>query len=214
MPQCGGMTLERGNNYLAAAAMARKRFLGYDQQALAEKLGAEMDESYFYCHFLSQPYRIHRATGDISKYRDGVWVDANSFVQTLTLLDLVCDSREDRRISGKWKSMGAFGGHVHQNLLESADPWARYLETHSAAFGEACRELNGERFPLGDDAYRIPLFERLCVVVQLWHGDEEFPAALRWLWDENASMYLKYETMYYAVDFIRGEIQERMETGK
>ena len=37
-------------------------------------------------------------------------------------------------------------------------------------------------------------------MLQLWFGDEEFPPNLRILWDENALLYLRYETMYFAVD--------------
>lgn len=206
--------MERGNNYAAAAAAARKRFLSYDQRALAEKLGAKTDEDYFYCRLLSRRYRICRSTGDISKYRDGAWVDGNGFEETLTLLDLVCDSRSERRASGRWKSMGSFGGQIHRSLLERADPWAAYLQAHTAAFAAACQALNGLPFPQGDIAYALPLFEELSVAVQLWYGDEEFPATLRWLWDENALMYLKYETMYYAAALIREEIQARMEAAE
>ena len=58
--------------------------------------------------------------------------------------------------------------------------------------------LGGQPFPKGDVAYILEIFDGLCVVVQLWLSDEEFPPRLRLLWDENASMYIRYETMYYA----------------
>ena len=48
-------------------------------------------------------------------------------------------------------------------------------------------------------------------MVQLWFGDEEFPASLRYLWDENALMYLKYETMYFARALLLRRIREKME---
>lgn len=50
------------------------------------------------------------------------------------------------------------------------------------------------------------MFEDLSVWMQFWQGDEEFPARLRWLWDENALMYLKYETMYYAVELLEDRL--------
>ena len=60
-------------------------------------------------------------------------------------------------------------------------------------------------------AYSIPVFDDLRLLIQLWFGDEEFPAQLRYLWDENALMYLKYETMYYAVPLVLNRIKECME---
>ena len=138
-------------------------------------------------------------------------MDANSFGEVLTLLDLVCDSREDRCPSGRWKNMRDFGHGFHQTLLEQRDPWAERFQACPEAFSRACQRLGGERYPLGDATYSIPVFDRLRLLVQLWFGDEEFPAQLRYLWDENALQYLKYETMYYAVPLVLKRIVECME---
>ena len=43
----------------------------------------------------------------------------------------------------------------------------------------------------------------LEIGIFFWHGDEEFPAQLRFYWDENAPMYLKYETMHYTLGYLR-----------
>ena len=59
-------------------------------------------------------------------------------------------------------------------------------------------------------AYRFRVFEDLTLVVQLWLGDEEFPPNLRFLWDENALMYLRYETMHYAKGLLLKRIREAM----
>lgn len=202
--------MERRDNYAIAAQRAKKLFLEYDQPLLARKLGAKMDEDYFYTTFLSEPWRIHRRTGDMSRRSGETWVDANSFDEVLTLLDLVCDSRADRHPSGNWKNMRDFGHGFHQSLLEGRDPLAEKFQARSEAFARACEDLGGERYPLGDVAYSIPVFEDLRLLVQLWFGDEEFNAQLRFLWDENALMYLKYETMYYALPLVLERIRERM----
>lgn len=202
--------MEHRNNYAAAAAQARALFAGYDHPAIAKKLGARLDDDYLYTNMLSQDYRIHRKTGEISTRTGDVWRPVEGFNETLTLLDLVCDSWEDRFLAGKWKNMSSFGLQFHQTMLEQADPWAAYLQAYPAELKRACAALNASPAPYGDCAYVIPLFEDLGVMLQLWYGDEEFPASVRWLWDENALMYLKYETMYYAVGMIRAEI-ERLE---
>lgn len=204
--------MERRDNYAIAAAQARKLFSGYDHEALARKLRAKLDETYLYVTMLSEPYRIHRITGDISRFVNGEWVEANSFQESLTLLDLVCDSREDRRPSGSWKSIQDFGSQVHRSLGEpQRNPLADYLEANALRFSAACLSLGGRKYHLGDEAYAIELFDGLRVLVQLWFGDEEFPAQLRWLWDENAIQYLKYETMYYAAGLISDRIKEKMQ---
>ncbi len=203
--------MERRDNYAITVQRAKALFLEYDQRLLARKLGAEMDGEFFYTTFLSEPCRIHRATGDISRFHRGSWVEANSYDEVLTLLDLVCDSKEDRHLSGRWKNMRDFGHGFHQSLLEQRDPWAERFQAQPETFAKACESLGGEKYPLGDVAYSIPVFDDLRLLIQLWFGDEEFPAQLRYLWDENALMYLKYETMYYAVPLVLNRIKECME---
>lgn len=203
--------MERRDNYAITAARVRQLFAEYDQQALARKVGAELDGEYFYVDFLSERYRIHRLTGDISRFHGDAWVEANSFGEVLTLMDLICDSREDRHPTGNWRNMRDFGHGFHQQLLEQRDPWAERFQEQPEMFAKACEALGGEKYPLGDVAYAIPVFGDLRVLIQLWFGDEEFPAQLRYLWDENALQYLKYETMFYAVPLVLKRIQEQME---
>lgn len=203
--------MERRDNYAITAARVRQLFAEYDHQALAKKIGAELDGEYFYTCFLSEPYRVHRLTGDISRFHGDAWVEANSFGEVLTLMDLICDSREDRHPSGNWKNMRDFGHGFHQQLLEQRDPWADRFQEQPEMFARACESLGGEKYPRGDVAYALPVFGDLRLLIQLWFGDEEFPAQLRWLWDENALQYLKYETMFYAIPLVLKRIQEQME---
>ena len=200
-----------GNNYLIHAGQAKERFTTYDQDKLIAKLKLRHDADYLYTTMLSEPYRIHRRTGAISRLTENGWVGAESYGEVMTLLDLVCDSREDRHIRGNWKSMGDFGLMFHRSLVEpKRDPWADKFEADPDGFRKACEAMDGRPFPQGDIAYVIELFDGLSVLVQLWFGDEEFPAGLRFLWDENALMYLKYETMHFAKGMLLEKIAERM----
>lgn len=202
--------MERRDNYQIQADRAKQLFLRFDQQKLIRKFGLKADATYLYVNFLCKLYRIHRETADIS-YREGeAWKDGNSFGEVMTLLDLVCDSREDRYLSGRWKDMLSFGRMFHGNLLNERDPWAVKFDADPEGLRRACLALNGKLFPQGDVAYAIELFDGLQVVVQLWQSDEEFPPSLRFLWDENALMYLKYETMHFARGLILQRILEKI----
>ena len=203
--------MERTNNYSLQAAQAKRYFLTYDQDALIRKLGLEYDEEYLYPVLFSCRYRLSRKTGDLEREGNGVWQDANTHEEVMTLLDFVCDSREGRFVSGRWKNMADFGHAFHQSLLEERDPNAELFQSRQAAFRRACEALGGKPMPTGDIAYAIEVFDGLPVLVQLWFGDEEFPASLRFLWDENALMYLKYETMYYARNLLLRRLKENME---
>lgn len=204
--------MKQWDNYAVQASNARELFLTYDHAALAEKLHAQMDDAYLYTVFLSEKYRLSRVSGNIERFYDDGWISANSFSETLTLLDLVCDSRADRSLTFRWKHMSGFGLQFHQNLLENArDANAEIFEARLDSFRNACVAYGGKPYAMGDASYIFELFDGLCVVLQLWFADEDFPAQIRWYWDENALQYLKYETMYYAIDLVLNRILEHMD---
>ena len=203
--------MQRKDNYLIQASQAKQHFLTYDQMKLIRKLKAAADDDYLYVTFLQEPYRLNRKTGDVQRCLDGDWVDGNSFGEVMTLLDLVCDSREDRYLACRWRNMQDFGMMFHRNLLEDArDPWAQRFDADPEGLRRACLALGGEPIPQGDVAYAIELFDGLCIGVQLWHSDEEFPPSLRFLWDENAAMYIKYETMHFAKGLLLQRLEEQL----
>ncbi len=203
--------MKRRDNYAIQAQQARQRFLTYDQEKIIGKLRLQADETWLYIPMLGRMYRIGRKDGNFQRQAGDAWQDANTYEEVMTLLDLLCDSREDRHLSGRWKNMLSFGLMFHQNLLEEKDPWAERFQAEPEKFRKACLALGGVEMPQGDVSYAIELFDGLRICVQLWFGDEEFPPNLRYLWDENAMMYLKYETMYFARGMLLQRIKEEME---
>ena len=203
--------MERKDNYLIQANQAKQHFLTYDQQMLIRKLKVSADESYIYVTFLQEPYRINRKTGDIERRVSDSWVDGNSYEEVMTLLDLVCDSREDRWRTCRWRSMADMGLQFHQNLLEEKrDCVADLFDKDPEGVRRACEALHGRLISGADISYAIELFDGLEIGIQFWYGDDEFYPRLRYLWDENALMYIRYETMYFAVGLLLRRLQEHM----
>lgn len=197
------------DNYQIQAEGAKKHFLRYDQQKIIKKLKLKADENYLYTVLFSKPYRIERKTGNVSRRERDRWEEANTHAEVMTLMDLVCDSREDRYLSGRWKNMTSFGLMFHQNLMEDkADAWTLRFQENPEALRRACLALGGKPLPQGDVAYAMEIFDGLSIALQFWEGDEEFQPRVRYLWDENALMYLKYETMYFAVNLLLRRIGE------
>lgn len=200
--------MEPKDNYQLQAQQAQQYFLRYDQDALIKKLGLQWDAQYFYVNLIGNTYRICRENGTQQKREGTAWVDANSHREVMTLLDLVCDSREDRFVTGRLQSMESFGRMFHRDLLQNRkDPLAQRIQEDTVGFCRACEAMGGSPIPGGDAAYSIPLFEKLSVGLVFWQGDEEFYPRLRYLWDENALMYLKYETMYFALDLLLSRLK-------
>ena len=201
--------MERKNNYLIQAQQAKARFLTYDQEKLIRKFGLQADDAFLYVNLLCQQYRISRSTGHMEKRTAQLWQDGNTYEEVMTLLDLLCDSRDDRSLARQWQNMQSFGLQFHQNLLEEArDPFAAQIDADPGLLHRAAAALGAETVRGGDYGYAFELFDGLKIALLFWHGDEEFLPRVRYLWDANAKQYIRYETMYFAVTLLRRRIRE------
>ena len=135
--------MEKRDNYQIQMQQAKRHFLTYDQDMLIEKFHLKADMEYLFVNFLCKPYRINRQNGDIRVYRDGQWVDSNRYALAMTLLDILCDSRMDRHIAGKLRSMESFGHLFHQSMLEE-DPRGAKIQDRQPAFQKACVALGAK----------------------------------------------------------------------
>lgn len=196
------------DNYKIQFQNAQKFFLTYDQEKLIRKFRLKADENYLYLTMYNSPYRLCRRTGNLEKFKEA-WVDANTFGEVMTLLDILCDSKDDRFLTGKWMSTQMFGKYFHSGLLEPTfDELADTFDKHPGLLKKACKALGGRPIQGGDEAWAIPLMDGLEIGIFFWYADEEFPAQIRFFWDENALMYIKYETMHYTLGYLRSLLKQ------
>jgi len=191
------------DNYKIQLENAQKFFLTYDQEKLIRKFRLKADENYLYLTMFATPYRLSRHTGKLDRFEEH-WEDANTFGEVMTLLDILCDSRDDRWLTGRWVSTQMFGKYFHSGLLKPTfDELADSFDKVPGSLCKACKALGGHAIAGGDEAYAVEVMDGLEIGIFFWYADEEFPAQLRFFWDENALMYIKYETMHYTLGYLR-----------
>ncbi len=200
--------MEKTDNYTLQARQAQAYFLTYDQEKLIAKCNLSNDGNHLFSTLFGECYRIDRQTGQIQRKEQDAWQNA-SFNEIMTILDIVCDCREDRFLTGRWNGMQNFGHQFHQALLETEDPFAAYFDKNPSLFRKACESLGGTEIPGADMGYAIEVMLGLKIAVQFWFSDEEFPAQVRYFWDENALQYIRYETMYFAVGRLKSLLLAR-----
>ena len=191
------------DNYKIQLENAQKFFLTYDQEELIGKFRLKADEDFLYITMFSTAYRLNRHTGGLERFKE-TWEDANTFGEVMTMLDILCDSRDDRFLTGKWMSTQMFGKYFHSGLLEPTfDELADAFDKNPGSLERACSALGGRPIQGGDEAWAMEVMDGLRIGIFFWHADDEFPAQLRFFWDENAPMYIKYETMHYTLGYLR-----------
>ena len=189
--------MNRTNNYEIAKDNARKLFLNWDQERIIERCGLRADGEYLYIDFLRQPFCIRRATGEVENL--ALNRPAN-FEEALSIYDYLCRKGPLPGMAGTWRTVNSLK-HVAQS---NPDPvpfhqkWAVRYQERMPALSQALSEL-GAPFPKGDIACRFPIFPGFDAVFQFWEGDDEFLPSVQFLWDENATDYLYYETLYYVM---------------
>ncbi len=203
--------MERRDNYQIQMQQAKRRFVTYDQRELIRRCDLRHDSTYLYAKMLARSYRIDRKSGDVEYAQGDTWVSGNSFSEVLTLFDWMCDSRSDRCLAGRFIDPVTHGHYFHRELQEGLSSYADLFDRQPEAFCAACEALRGEKMPGGDISYAIELVDGLRILVQLWHGDEEFAPRLRCLWDENYSQYLRYETTWYAKGMLLQRLADQIQ---
>lgn len=194
------------------------RFLEYDQEQMIRHYDLKHDADWLYLGFVGRQYRISRSTGaaqwsECGFETEGADVHPASYNEAMTIYDILCYARADCHLSGRFCPVNSLEGVVHgsgvgQDLFW---PYAEFFDRNSGRLPAACERLGGKRQGKGDVAYQIPLFDFLPVVLQFWVSDEEFPASLKVMWDENILSYMHYETTFFAAHHLMERLKEEMQ---
>lgn len=95
------------------------------------------------------------------------------------------------------------GGNFFQGAGE-------YFTGKTDALGRACEKLGGKKLEKGDAAYELQMFPFFPLVLRFWDADEDFPASLQILVDQNILDYMHYETLMFALGHMLNRLKEEI----
>lgn len=203
----------RGSNYEIAKYQAQELFLRFDQEQLIEKMELEYDQHFLYIRFVGRMYRICRTTGKVEWTEDAFVSSFEAgFNEVLTIFDVLCYSKKDAQASGVLVNMKSLSG-IHGSSSSSIGGGFFYkigkqFDHKDELLSKACERLGGKKMQKGDVSYQIALFDFLPVMIQFWDSDEEFDASLEIFTDKNILLFMRYETVWYAVSHLLERIIE------
>lgn len=204
------------SNYEIMKRNGAERFLTYDLQKIADRLGLRSDGTYLWMDFVSRVYRIQLSTGLCQRaVREGGFEEAG-FNEAMTIYDLLCHTEEPVRLSGEFVPMESLSAVQNASSYAGEGSFRqleRTLDGREAALAAACEALGGVRQGKGDVSYRIPVFGDVSLQISFWCADEDFPASLRIYCDRELTRYIYYETVWYLAGYVMGELRRLMEDG-
>lgn len=203
------------SNYEIMRNQMRREFVKYDQDRMIRKFSLRNDESYIYIVFLYREYRIDRITGVVEWSEDGFSTSIEAdYNESMTIYDVLCYSKDDCCLSGNYCPVNMLKGTV-----KSSNVGSNMFQKSADGFNGKLKELEtvcgiwGEKLDLnGDVAAKLYPFSFLPVIIQYWEADEEFPANLKFMFDENILDYMHFETIFFMMGHIVKRIQDMMET--
>ena len=197
------------DNYEIARDRAQRYFLGFDQERIIREWNLKHDEKYLYVEFLGRPYGVSRKTGQVLRLWDGKEAGHN---EVLSIFDLLCHQDGPKILTGKFAPVNSLNGKPRAAGVgtDFHSGIAKRFASRPEAFVSACEKLGGERVKMGDIGFCFPVFGELRVILKFYHADEDFPASLTLLWDDNALQFMFYETVFYIAGFLMNVILEEM----
>ncbi len=196
------------DNYQISRDRAQAYFLRFDQQTLIDTWQLAHDEACLNVSFLGRIYRICRKTGSVLR-PDGSEAD---FEESLSIFDLLCHNGKNKCFSGQFAPVNSLKGCSAVTVgTDFHSETASRFDRNWEAFQSACLSLGGTPMELGDLGFSFPVFAGLTVRLKFYRADEDFPASLVLLWDENTLQYIYYETVFYIAGFLLRSILDQMD---
>lgn len=196
------------DNYEISRDRAQAYFLRFDQDSILRRWQLPCDESTLFVELFGKTYAICRKTGAVT-----LGGRQAGFEETLTVFDLLCHGGDAKAVSGRFAPVNSLRGAAKGAGVQT-DFYAEFaacFDRDPEGFARACTALGGTAVPMGDLGFRFSMFGPLDVIVKFYRSDEDFPASVTLLWDENLLDFMFYETVFYAAGFLLKTIQKQME---
>lgn len=202
------------SNYDIMRDRMRSEFIKYDQDNMIRKFSLRYDENYLYIPFVLRLYRIGRTSGIVEWSEDDFATAAEAdYNESMTIYDVLCYSKPDCHLAGSFCPANMLRGTVKSSSVGSNmfQKSAERFQGRVEQLKQACAQLGTPARMNGDAAFILYPFSFLPITLQYWEADEEFPANLKFMFDENVQDYMHFETTFFMVGHILRRIEELMQ---
>ena len=197
--------MEKADNYQISRDRAKEYFLNFDQESFIRRWKLEHDENTVRVSFLGRDYALCRTDGTVTRCWDGTEAEHS---EVLSIYDLLCHEGQEKWASYRYAPVNSLKGRPPVGV--GADFYtkkAAIFDSQPEKFRCACLALGGEPVQMGDMGYQFPVFDGLSVILKFYRADEDFPASVTLLGDENMLQFVFYETVFYIASVLLHAIE-------
>jgi hypothetical protein len=178
---------------------------------MIRKFSLPHDAQYIYIRFVERKYRIRRSTGTITWSEDGFRTETEAgYNEVMTIYDVLCYSKENCMLAGTFCPPNMLRGIV-QSIGGNSSFFQREADQFSGKtdiLSKAVNEIGQKANLKGDIAATIRVFDFMSIAIQYWDADEEFPAVLKFMVDENIQDFMHFETVMFMLSHVLHRIKE------
>ena len=205
------------SNYDKMADEAKALFMRRDQEKMIALWDLEHTDDVIVVPWLNQIRYLQRSTGDIYCGRPddtatAVWDEKKaSYCEYMVIYDLLTYAKERPQAKGSFATVASLGGIIgagHDVNLKP-DAAAQFFSEHLAQLKATCETLGGENVSSSkaDECWDFTVFMDFKIRFEFWDKDEDFPASVKFLLDENSLAYMHYETLWYVMMYLEDKLR-------
>ena len=202
--------LQTGGGYSVMRENARELFVKSFLPKMASKRGLTSDGDMLRLSVFGRGYSVDTLSGTVTE--DSGKEAGN--LDALLIYDLIVYSDYGAIPSDRFTPMQNLST-MHNSRSYAGEgmfaPTERSWDSRTDALASACEALGGVISGKGDVSYKIPFFAGMSVICSFWRSDDEFPASLNLMFDENTTRFIHYETVWYAARVLIDRIDEIMD---
>ena len=198
--------MRKDSNYEIMKRQMQEVFARQDLAQTAEKWHLGIKDNIISVRFIARDYTINAESGIVLRADTGVEADYN---EAMTLYDIL--SREPAVPFDTYVSVDSFSRlHSASGNAGSFGGAKRAFDHQEAKLSRACEILGGAPFGKADVGCKLPVFQRLNVILQFWNSDDEFDSELKFLCDQNTMSFMTFETLMFMLGHLINRLCEEM----